>query len=56
METQTSSVEDEYLRDAVREATRNINTVTFPDGKQWHSKHKWLVSPDHKHMKTQSGI
>ena len=56
METQTSSVEDEYLRDVVREAIWNRNTVIFPHGKQWHSKHKWLSSPDHNHMKTQSGI
>ena len=34
METQTSSVADKYLRDAVREAIWHRNTVTFPDGKQ----------------------
>jgi hypothetical protein len=34
METQTSSVADEYFRDAVHETIWNRNAVTFPDGKQ----------------------
>ncbi len=52
METQTSSVADEYLRDAVCEAIWNRNTVTFPDVNQWHSQHKWLTAPDpHVHIR-----
>jgi hypothetical protein len=46
METQTSSVADKYLRDTVRDAIWQRNTVTFPDDKQWQSKQKWLESPD----------
>ena len=46
METQTSSVTDKYLRDAVRDAIWDRNTVTFPDGKQWQRKQKWLAAPD----------
>ena len=30
------------MRDAIWER----NTVTFPDGKQFHSNHKWLTAPD----------
>ena len=46
METQTSSVADKYLRDAVREAIWHRNAVTFPDHQQWQNKQKWLVAPD----------
>ena len=46
METQTSSVVDKYLRDTVRDTIWERNTVTFPDGKQWQSKQKWLTAPD----------
>jgi hypothetical protein len=42
METQTSSVADKYLRDAGRDAIWERNTVTFPNGKQFHNNHKWL--------------
>jgi hypothetical protein len=45
METQTSSVPDKYLRDAVRDAIWQRNTVTFPDGKVFnvlaHKQHGW---------------
>jgi len=44
METQTSSVADKYLRDAVHDAIWERNTVTFPNGKQFHSNHKWLAA------------
>jgi hypothetical protein len=46
METQTSSVADKYLRDEVRDAIWERNTVTFPNGKQFHINHKWLAAPD----------
>ena len=46
METQTSSVVDKYLRDTVCDAIWERNTVTFPNGKQFHSNHKWLAAPD----------
>ncbi len=45
-ETQTSSVTDQYLRDAVHPMIWKKNAVTFPNGKEWVSKQKWLVSPD----------
>jgi hypothetical protein len=46
METQTSSVADKYLRDAVRDTIWERNTVTFPDAKQWQNNQKWLTVPD----------
>ena len=46
METQTSSVADQYFRDAVCDTIWERNTVTFQDDKQWQGKNKWLSVPD----------
>jgi hypothetical protein len=45
-QTQTLSVADRYLRDAVRPMTWKKNAVTFPNGKEWASNQKWLAAPD----------
>jgi hypothetical protein len=45
-ETLTLSVGDQYLRDVVRPMTWKKNTVTFPNGKEWANKQKWLTAPD----------
>ena len=42
-QTQTLSVADRYLRDAVRPMIWKKNTVTFPNGKEWASNQKWLA-------------
>ena len=45
-QTQTLSVADRYLRDAVRPMIWKKNAVTFPNGKEWASNQKWLAAPD----------
>ena len=45
-QTQTLSVADKYLRDAVRPMIWKKNAVTFPNGKEWASNQKWLAAPD----------
>ena len=37
---------DQYLPDAVHPMTWTKNTVTFPNGKEWTNKQKWLETPD----------
>ncbi len=56
METQTSSVTDKYLRDAVCDAIWQRNTVTFQMTSRGKASRSGWQLPIPKHMKTQSGI